>query len=105
MIPWLDHKIFGPGLGLKSAGADDVLYWLSGELYAFIPSLGAQLVSVQWTHPRAGSVRTLAGRSFDLFYSERRWGRVRVTWGLLGGPTDADAIQDLLSDLLREHRT
>jgi hypothetical protein len=99
MIVWLDHKIFGNGYGLGSPYWDSRFYWLSGEFYTWAGWFGCQLQSFQWRHPRAGERRRLAGRTFEVYRSERMYwwlgrryifgvplpiGRVRVTWALAG---------------------
>ncbi len=113
MILVLDHWIFGNGHGMKSPYFDDKFYWLtdggralpgasgggeSGQLYTFMPGLGAQLHSYQWTHPNAGEERMLLGRRFRPLHSTRRWGRVEVAWAMQG-PKDIDAIRLLKTDL------
>lgn len=89
MIMSLDHAIFGNGHGIRSPLCDNVFYWLSGELYTFFPGHGAQLTSWQWRHPRAGERRTLAGRDYVIWRSDRRWFRVECKWAL------ARLLQDL----------
>ena len=86
MSLWLDHKIFGNGNGMKSPYFDDVFYWLSGRLYTWIGGLGAQLRSTQWTHPKPGERRVLAGEEFVVFWSSRSWLRVEVTWKMVRLP-------------------
>ena len=76
----LDHRIFGNGHGMATPHCDGVFYWLSGELYHFSGGLGAQLHSYQWTHPRPGERRKLAGLDWRPFASRRRHGRVSVSW-------------------------
>lgn len=77
---WLDHLIFGNGRGLATPYLDGRFYWLSGRLYTWIGGLGAQLQSFQWTHPKPGERRRLAGRDYYPFGSARHGLRVRVTW-------------------------
>lgn len=105
MILWLDHLIFGNGFGMATPYCDGRFYWLSGELYTFLPGFGAQLHSYQWTHPKAGEERSLAGRVFRPLCSTRRWGRVEVAWAMVGMPRDIDAtnaeIRALEADLGR----
>lgn len=110
---WLDHKIFGDGHGLRSPYFDNRFYWLvdtsadrkrrDGALYTFMHGLGAQLISRQWTHPRAGERRRLIGREFIPLHSNRRWGRVEVAWTMVRMPSDIDgknaAIRALKADL------
>jgi len=103
MILLIDHWLFGDGGGLKSPYYDDVFYWLSGELYTFFHGLGAQLQSIQWTHPKPGETRILAGRKFVVYQSRRRWFRVMVSWSLVRLPEDAieahEEIRSLHSSL------
>lgn len=103
MIIALDHLIFGNGYGLKAPYYDSVYYWLDGEFYTFSYGLGAQLNSIQWTHPKPGERRTLAGRGFVVFQSRRRWLRVRVSWAMTRLPDDLDKanaeIRKLKADL------
>jgi hypothetical protein len=80
MTPALDFRIFGNGFGFGAPYHDQAFYWLSGEFYTFIGGLGAQLSSVQWTHPKPGEVRKICGVEFRPFNSHRRWGRVMVSW-------------------------
>lgn len=105
MILWLDHLIFGNGRGLATPYFDGRFYWLSGELYTFMHGHGAQLHSIQWTHPKPGERRRLCGREFVAFNSTRRWGRVMVAWAMVGLPRDIDAanaaIRELKQDLGR----
>ena len=103
MIISLDHFIFGNGYGLKSPYFDNVFYWLSGEIYTFSHGLGAQLHSIQWTHPKPGETRKLVGREFVVYQSRRRLFRVAVSWAMVGlpqGVDEADAeIRKLKKDL------
>lgn len=103
MMIWLDHKIFGSGRGLRTPYWDGAFYWLSGELYTFSPGLGAQLHSIQWTHPKAGERRYLCGRWFRPLHSQRQWGRVKISWAMEGLKGDLDSvhaeIRRLKSDL------
>lgn len=85
----LDWRIFGNGHGFRSPFCDDRFYWLSGEFYTFMAGHGAQLHSVQWTHPNAGEERVIAGLRFRPLHSYRKWGRVMI----------ARACQDLPSDI------
>lgn len=87
----LDHLIFGNGYGMKTPACDGVLFWLSGRLYTWIGGLGAQLRSTQWTHPKPGERRTLAGYRFVVFNSSRRWIRVETSWALVELP---DKLED-----------
>jgi hypothetical protein len=80
VIVWLDHRIFGNGWGLKSPYFDAPYYFLSGRFYTWIGGYGAQLQSIQWTHPKPGEERTLLERKFKPFQSNRRWCRVMVSW-------------------------
>lgn len=103
MILPLDHKLFGNGYGLKSPYFDSTFYWLNGELYTFVYGFGAQLQSIQWTHPVPGERRTLLGREFVVFSSRREWLRVSVCWSMVNMPKDLDRmhimIRKLKSDL------
>lgn len=80
MIRALDFRIFGNGYGLGAPYFDQTFYWLSGRFYTFMGGLGAQLHSIQWTHPKPGEVRKICGVEFRPFNSHRRWGRVMVSW-------------------------
>lgn len=103
MIFKLDHLIFGNGRGLKSPSRDEIFYCLDGDLYTFSHGFGAQLKSFQWTHPKPGERRVLAGREFVVFDSYRRCGRVNVSWTMIRMPLDIDgmnaAIRELHEDL------
>lgn len=101
MIVWLDHLIFGNGHGLKSPYFDDRYYWLNGQFYTWSGWLGSQLQSFQWTHPRGGEVRKLAGRDYRVFQSVRRGLRVRVTWATRL-PDNLDAANALLRKIQLE---
>lgn len=104
MILWLDHKIFGNGYGLGSPYFDGKFYWLNGELYTFMQGSGAQLHSIQWTHPNAGEERKLFGYRFRPLHSHRRFlwlfkesvpiplpiSRVIVAWSRVDLPKDID---------------
>lgn len=102
MILWLDNKIFGNGWGLSTPYFDQVFRWLDGELYTFSHGFGAQLMSIQWTHPRAGERRTLGGYEFKVFASARRWGRVRCSWGVVDLPKDIDEANTMLRQMDRD---
>lgn len=95
----LDHAIFGNGNGMKSPYHDNHFYWVSGRLYTWIGGFGAQLKSYQWTHPKAGERRTLAGREFVIFSSSRRWCRVECAWALVDLPKDINEANAALRDL------
>ena len=105
MILWLDHKIFGNGHGLGSPYFDNRFYWLSGQLYTFMSGFGAQLHSIQWSHPQAGEERKLFGYRFRPLHSNRKFlwlfrdrmfpiptpiSRVMVAWGRVDLPKDID---------------
>lgn len=101
MLLWLDHRIFGNGMGMGAPFWDQRYFWLTrdhkrGELYTFMHGLGAQLHSIQWTHPKAGERRRLAGHEFVVFHSSRRWFRVMVAWALVHLPDDLDAAHEML---------
>lgn len=102
MILWLDHLIFGNGWGMRSPYFDNQFYWLNGELYTFNGWLGAQLRSVQWTHPRADERRRLCGRDFKPFSSQRRWLRVEVYWAWVDLPRDLNEANAELRQLRKE---
>lgn len=95
----LDHLIFGNGYGMGSPYFDTRFYWLGGQLYTWIGGFGAQLRSHQWTHPRAGERRRLAGYEFVVFDSSRRWLRVEVSWRLVGFPDDLNATNAKIAEL------
>lgn len=109
----LDWWIFGNGWGMKSPYCDDRFYWLvdtthgrengKGAFYRAGFGYGAQLSSIQWTHPKPGETRKLCGRIFRPFASRRQWGRVEVSWAMTGLPSDImearAAILHLQSDL------
>jgi hypothetical protein len=78
--PAIDFRIFGNGYGFAAPYFDQPFYWLSGDFYTFMHGFGAQLHSVQWTHPRAGERRNICGVEFRPLHSHRRWGRVMVAW-------------------------
>ncbi len=99
MIFPLDHKLFGNGHGLKSPYFDSTFYWLNGELYSFIYGLGAQLQSIQWTHPVPGERRTLLGREFVVFSSRRKWLRVVVHWAMVNMPEDLERMHVVIRKL------
>lgn len=104
---FLDRFIFGTGKGLGLPFWDQTLYWLvdaktkRGTLYTLMGGFGAQLHSIQWTHPKAQEERILAGVPFRPFNSYRRWGRVRVAWAMKPEPTDYDTVRALESRLGR----
>lgn len=113
MILALDHLIFGNGFGMASPYHDARYYWLvntyqqerngrHGALYQWSGWFGAQLRSIQWTHPRAGERRRLAGREFVVFNSLRRWFRVEVSWALVGLPKDITEANATLRQFERE---
>lgn len=101
MIGALDRWIFGNGYGLGLPFWDQRLYWLvdantkRGTTYTFSAGFGAQLHSIQWTHPRAQEERLLAGVRFRPFHSGRRWGRVMVAWAVTVRVDDADILRQL----------
>lgn len=100
---WLDHLLFGNGNGIKSPYFDNIFYCLSGRLYTYSFGYGAQLHSTQWFHPIAGEKRVLAGETFVVFNSTRRWLRVQVAWSLVRLPEDitnaANAIRKFKAKL------
>lgn len=101
MILWLDHKIFGDGFGLRSPHCDSRFLWLDGELYTFMAGLGAQLHSIQWTHPRPQEERRLGGLRFRPFHSRRSWGRVMVAWACQDLPRDMSEANAFLREMER----
>lgn len=97
---WLDMLIFGNGRGLAAPFWDQPFYWLAdpdgenGTFYTYGGGFGAQLTSFQWRHPRPQERRRLAGMEFHPFNSDRRWGRVRVSWAVrIGRPLVAEDFQ------------
>jgi len=102
MIIALDHLIFGNGHGLKSPYFNNVFYWLSGEIYTCSYGLGAQLHSFQWTYPKPGERRVLAGREFIVYQARRRWCRVMVSWTMVGLPDDVDEARRLIRMLEKD---
>jgi hypothetical protein len=103
MIRWLDHLIFGNGRGLKTPYFDAVYYWVGGRVYSYSAGFGAQLYSIQWRHPKIGEQRRINGRVYRPFHSNRRWGRVMVSWATDLGCGDQVAtlrqIKDELNNL------
>jgi len=91
MIVWLDHLIFGSGHGIKSPYWNDVYFWQNGEFYLWSGWFGAQLISFQWRHPKPQERRIIEGREMRVYHSERRWGRVCISWSLCG----KDSIEGL----------
>lgn len=110
MILSLDHAIFGNGFGDRAPFWDQRYYWLvdtyqqerdgrNGQLYQWSGWFGAQLRSIQWTHPRPGERRRLAGHDFVPFNSTRRWFRVEVSWALADLPKDIGEANAILHRL------
>jgi hypothetical protein len=110
MIFALDHLIFGNGFGDAAPYHDQRYFWLvdtlrkerngrNGELYQWQGWFGAQLISRQWTHPRAGERRRLSGYEFVVFHSTRRWLRVEVAWALAALPKDLNAANAMLHEV------
>lgn len=89
---WLDHLIFGNGHGLCSPYFDNTFYWLvdtsngrgggKGRLYTYSGGLGAQMRSMEWKTPKAGTRRQLAGVTFTVFSVTRCGPRVEVAWAM-----------------------
>ena len=117
MILWLDHKIFGNGHGLGTPYFDGRFYWLSGQLYTWMSGFGAQLHSIQWTHPNAGERRKLFGYTFAPLNSTRYrlwlWrdsnfpiptpiSRVMIAWGRVDLPKDINEANAALNQMQRE---
>lgn len=104
MIVFLDHLIFGNGKGLKSPSSDNVMYWLydtvhgKSQIYLWDGWFGSQLKSFQWIHPKAHETRFLCGREFKPFSSRRKWGRVMVSWQMVGDKTNGTVL-NLQKDL------
>ena len=108
----LDWWIFGNGWGMRSPYFDDRFYWLvdtsrgrehgKGAFYRAGFGYGAQLSSIQWTHPKPGESRVLCGRPFRPFHSARKWGRVEVSWAMQGMPKGIDEMNDALRHLKRD---
>ena len=100
----IDHWIFGNGHGLKSPFWDSKFYWLNDGgpgkghaiLYHWIGGFGAQLIGMQWRHPRLNERRVLNGREYVAFQSTRRWIRVEVSWSLVRLPQDTDGALALM---------
>lgn len=104
MIFWLDWKLFGDGRGLASPYFDDAFYWLKdmsdgdrkkakGRFYTFSAGLGAQLQSIEWLAPKAGTRRILFGQEFVVFSVSRNGPRVRVAWRAVGVNSVEDVRQ------------
>lgn len=95
----LDHLIFGNGRGFASPHHPQRFYCLAGELYTFMHGHGAQLHSVQWTHPRPQERRLLGGYTFKPLSSTRRWGRVWVSWTWRDLPGTIDEANAALREM------
>ena len=113
MSLWLDHLIFGNGHGMASPYFDNRFFWLvdtlrkdrsgrNGRLYNWIGGLGAQLTSWEWTAPKAGTRRRLAGREFKIFSTERHGLRVECSWCLARLSENLDAANSEIRDTERE---
>lgn len=104
----IDRLIFGSGHGLAMPYWNQRLYWMvdaktkRGTIYTWCGGFGAQLHSIQWTHPRAQEERVLAGVTFKPFSSHRSWGRVMVAWAMVRPPRDAEALRALEARLGRD---
>jgi hypothetical protein len=96
----LDWWLFGNGRGMASPYWDDAFFWLSGHMYQWIGGFGAQLSSIEWKTPKAGTRRKLLGRQFIVFNVERRLVRVRVSWALADPPRHYGQIAELRKELL-----
>lgn len=110
MILALDHLLFGNGWGLASPLNDATYHWLvdtsagnrdgrNGRLYSFTGGLGAQLRSIEWFAPPAGTRRILAGREFKVFQTSRRGLRVDVAWAMTPMPPGLDAMHAEIAKL------
>lgn len=102
---WINFKLFGNGFGLKSPFFDDKFYWLSGNFYNWIGGYGAQLSSIEWLCPKAGTRRNLIGREFVIFNATRgRFGiKWRISWAMVNMNKSLDddrfKIDELKQDL------
>lgn len=104
---WLDHLIFGNGRGICSPYFDNTFYWLvdtsggrgagRGRLYTYFGGFGAQMRSMEWRAPKAGTCRQLAGVTFTVFSVTRRGPRVDVAWAMRL-PDDIDLANAKLRD-------
>lgn len=99
MTFYLDWKLFGNGHGMASPYCDDVFYWLSGRFYRWFGGLGAQLSSIEWFAPPAGTRRRLFGHEFVVFRTSRKLVRVEVSWELAGGVRDFAHVTELKTQL------
>lgn len=79
----LDYILFGNGHGLGAPYFDQNFYWLSGRFYTWIGGFGAQLQSIEWFSPPAGTRRSLIGMEFVIFQAHRRWLKVRCSWAAI----------------------
>ena len=97
---WLDVLLYGYSRGLRAPRMPTTYYWVldrrteRGALYVRSGHFGCQLASFQWRMPAIGEERVLGGRKYTPFRSERRLGRVRVSWAteLPKDVTEANAV-------------
>ena len=109
MIAGLDFRAFGNGHGLSVPMFDRPFFWLGGDGGAFYTRsgyYGCQLASFQWTHPLPGERRHILMREFEVFRSERKGLRVRVSWRMVGldglnAEQQRSMVEDLKNDLRR----
>lgn len=106
---WIDWKLFGNGFGMGSPFWDDAFFWLRdrsngergpGYFYRWGGGFGAQLYSIEWFAPKAGTRRNLFGRDFVVFSVHRKWLRVEVSWALARGVREAEEIRALREELV-----
>lgn len=80
------------------ASYDRAILVLGGRHYRSIGlGLGAQLESMEWRRPAAGTERELGGHRFRVFSTHRQGFRIRVSWGLA-----VDGCLDTVLHRLRE---
>lgn len=104
----IDHWIFGNGFGLGSPFFDARYYWLVDEYHKPRDGKNGQLYTwtglccFQWTRPNINERRLLAGHTFQVCYSDRRWGRVQVYWSLTDMPRDVDLCDALVETVKKD---
>lgn len=57
-----------------------VIYKIDGVCYTWSGWFGCQLESYEWTRVPAGTKRTILGREFTVFTTERKGLKIRTTW-------------------------